>query len=261
MARATVAVAFDQPARRNDAEALAERLELPLATRFRDPHDLHLTLAKSDRLELRVNAPDHPLAGGHPVVADPLALDTTSPAGRKLNQPLFKAVGVRKGNPFRPAVLDATAGLGEDTWLLAAAGCKVIALERHPVVHALLDDALRRAAEEHPDIASRIELRLGNLALGTNPVPRTPYPEADTIYLDPMFPPGRKTVEKKPMRVLRWLVGDDADADALLAAALDRKPHRVVVKRPRHAEPLAGPEPSHTHDAGKALRFDVYVHA
>lgn len=265
---ATLAVAFDKPRQRARAEQLAERLSLPLAQRLADPHALHLAVAHTgedqpDRLELRLNP--HVTRGpvGKSVYPNPQSLDTTSPAGRKLNSAIFKAVGIRKGNPHRPHVLDATAGLGEDAWLLAAAGCYVTALERHPVVHALLGDALDHAACTHPDIASRIALQHADLLQRSI---STPDAQPQTLYLDPMFPPGRKTAEKKPMRVLRMLVGNNDDADALLDRSLEFLASinggggggRVVVKRPRHAPTLAGREPVHSHEA-KALRYDVYI--
>ncbi|MEM8494738.1 MAG: class I SAM-dependent methyltransferase [Planctomycetota bacterium] len=260
--RATVAVAFDKPRQRERAEELAETLGLKIAQRLNDPHDLHLAVAHRgeddpDRLELRVNAHlhrKHPLVGGHPIAAEPQQLDISSPAGRKLNSAFFKAVGIRKGDSFRPPVIDATAGFGEDAWLLAAAGCEVIAYERNAIVHALLQDALNRAGQTHPEIAARIELHHGDLLELPS---STPIPRSATIYLDPMFPTGRKTAEKKPMRVLRWLLGDDTDADALLPVALEITDGRVVVKRPRLAPALDGREPIHSHDA-KALRYDVY---
>jgi 16S rRNA (guanine1516-N2)-methyltransferase len=162
-------------------------------------------------------------------------------------------------------VLDATAGLGEDAWLMAAAGCRVVALERDAVVHALLTDGLRRAAAVRPDITERITLHRGSMFdLVNDTEAHGSHPWAsggdtfDVVYLDPMFPPGRKTAERKPMRVLRWRVGDDGDADALLARALELARRRVVVKRPRHAAPLAGRPPTHAHH-GKSLRYDVYA--
>jgi 16S rRNA (guanine1516-N2)-methyltransferase len=83
----------------------------------------------------------------------------------------------------------------------------------------------------------------------------------DVIVMDPMFPQGRRAAERKPMRVLRMLAGDDEDADALLAAALAAGVHRVAVKRPLHAPPLdAGRAPGVVHK-GKAVRFDVYIQA
>ncbi|HAD42901.1 MAG TPA: 16S rRNA (guanine(1516)-N(2))-methyltransferase, partial [Plesiomonas shigelloides] len=48
-----------------------------------------------------------------------------------------KAVGIKKG--YLPDVVDATAGLGRDAFVLASIGCRVRLLERHPVVAALLD--------------------------------------------------------------------------------------------------------------------------
>ena len=249
-----VAVAYDRRSEADAAAALADELGLPVAKGFRDPHDLHLLLAKSGRLELRVNAAGDPLAGGRNVAADLLGLDVSSPAGRKLGTPLFKAVGIRKGDAFRPHVIDATAGLGEDAWLLAAQGCRIDAVEANPVVHALLRDALRRAAEGGAaEIAERITLHRGraqDVLAG-----RT----ADAVALDPMFPPGRKTAEKKPMKLLRRLAGDASDEASLFAAARATGARRVVVKRPRLAPPLV-PEPEPTHRfIGKALRFDLYT--
>ena len=86
----------------------------------------------------------------------------------------------------------------------------------------------------------------------------TPAEAPDVVYLDPMFPPKQKSaLVKKEMRILRQLVGDDADAGELfeLACALARQ--RVVVKRLRHAEPLA-PNPTHSH-RDKTTRYDVYL--
>jgi len=53
-------------------------------------------------------------------------------------------------------------------------------------------------------------------------------------------------------------VGDDIDAAALLAAALECAGKRVVVKRPRLAPVIAGLPPSFS-QAGKSSRFDIYL--
>ena len=59
------------------------------------------------------------------------------------------------------------------------------------------------------------------------------------IYLDPMFPHRDKSaLVKKEMQVFRTVVGDDDDSPALLKAALAVATYRVVVKRPRKAEPV-----------------------
>jgi 16S rRNA (guanine1516-N2)-methyltransferase len=48
-------------------------------------------------------------------------------------------------------VIDGTAGLGKDAFVLAGLGCKVTLVERHPVVVALLADGLARAWQD-PEI-------------------------------------------------------------------------------------------------------------
>ncbi|MEM1027893.1 MAG: class I SAM-dependent methyltransferase [Planctomycetota bacterium] len=264
----SVAVSFDHVDQRERAEVIAEQLGLPIAKKFNDPRPIHLALRHSaddrdedERLELRVVEPGHPLAGGHGVYADLTKLDTTSPAGRSLKTPLLKAVGIHKQRSGeRPNVLDATAGLGEDAWLLAAAGCQVTAIERHPIVHALLDDALRRARLTAPDVTDRISLLPCAEARDVLRESAASGERFDVVLLDPMFPESarRKTAERKPMRVLRWLVGDDADADDLLDLARKTARQRVVIKRPKHAPHLAGIEPVATH-AGKGLRFEVVI--
>jgi 16S rRNA (guanine1516-N2)-methyltransferase len=72
-----------------------------------------------------------------------------------------------------------------------------------------------------------------------------------------MFPTGRKTQEKKPMRVLRALVGDDGDAAAMLEAARLVAQRRVAVNRPAQGPPL-GDEPDVV-TRGKGFRYDVYL--
>lgn len=264
----TIAVSYENVSQRGRAEAVAAQLGLALAQKFGDPHPLHLAVAEdvdgeTHRLELRVVEPGHELAGGHGVFADLTSLDTTSPAGRSLKTPLLKAVGInRHRGSSRPRVLDATAGLGEDAWLLAAAGCEVTAVERHPVIHALLADALRRARTTAPVVADRITLANcadAEAVLRPLQMSKSERDGFDVVLIDPMFPGAerRKTTERKPMRVLRGLAGDDADADKLLDLALCAAIRRVVVKRPRRAPALAGREPGVVH-AGRGLRFDVY---
>ncbi|MFP4145005.1 MAG: class I SAM-dependent methyltransferase [Phycisphaeraceae bacterium] len=253
------------PALAATAAGLAKALHLPLADTL-DEGELDLLLAVTpERLELRVVAEDSDLAGGHPVAIDLGEIDTRSPMGRSLRQPLLRAVGVRKGESERPRVLDATAGFGEDSWLLASMGCPVLAVERVPVMAALLCDAVRRAAAEDPGAAGRLSVIHGNsiglLRRLARDEPGGDFPPAfaksDVVYLDPMFPTGRKARERKPMRVLRWLVGEDPDAGELLSAALAAATRRVVVKRPAKADFLPGPVPSATHE-GRAVRYDVY---
>lgn len=170
-------------------------------------------------------------------------------------QMIAKAVGIAQG--VRPQVLDATAGLGKDAFVLASLGCTVSLIERQPIIAALLEDGLQRAADDHDTavIVSRMRLLTGN-AIALMAAWNEPAPQV--VYLDPMFPHREKTaLVKKEMRVFRPLVGDDMDAPALLQAALQLASHRVVVKRPRKAPCIEGAKPSHSLE-GKSSRYDIY---
>ena len=169
-------------------------------------------------------------------------------------QDIAKAVGLKHG--FTPYVLDATAGLGRDAFVLASLGCQVTLMERMPVVAALLANGLSRAelSNDTKDIAGRMQLihtsAIENMTLAQAP---------DVIYLDPMYPHREKSAAvKKEMRIFQQLVGEDLDADTLLAPALAMAKYRVVVKRPSYAPPLADKKPS-TSIKMKKNRFDVYV--
>ena len=170
-------------------------------------------------------------------------------------QDIAKAIGLKHG--FTPHVLDATAGLGRDGFLLAGLGCKVTLMERMPIVAALLDDGIERGK-----LNSEIgELITNNLTLiNASLIEQADLAiQPDVIYLDPMYPHREKSaLVKKEMRVFQTLVGEDLDADELLAPALALAKYRVVVKRPSYAPPLADKKPS-TSIKMKKNRFDVYV--
>ncbi|MFP4069229.1 MAG: class I SAM-dependent methyltransferase [Verrucomicrobiota bacterium] len=177
------------------------------------------------------------------------------------SQMIAKAAGLRPG--VFPHVLDATAGLGGDAFVLACLGCELTLAERVPEVHALLDDGLRRArlAEDVglAGVIGRMRLVPGDAVEVMAGLPQEAAP--DVVYLDPMFPERAKSaLVKKEMRLFHRLVGKDADAAEVLDRALECARYRVVVKRPRLAERLAGPEPNHVFE-GKRNRYDVYAKA
>lgn len=176
--------------------------------------------------------------------------------GGGAGQMIAKAVGIQAG--VRPSILDATAGLGRDAFVLAQLGCPVVLIERQPLVAALLADGLQRALPdpEVGPIVQRMQLRQGDaIELMQNWTEEAPQ----VIYLDPMFPHREKSsLVKKEMRLFQPLVGADDDAPRLLQAALALATHRVVVKRPRKAPAVVGPGPSHVLE-GKSSRFDVYA--
>lgn len=183
------------------------------------------------------------------------ALGVAGRAGARRDQPLARAIGLRSGVR---TVVDATAGLLGDAFLLASFGCEVTCVERHAALAAMQRDALARAAAR-PDLApigARITLVHADAREWLSHLP--PERAPDAVYVDPMHPPRRKAaLVKKEMRLLRALVGEDADAPALAEAALRVARRRVVVKRPSHAPDLL-PNPVGTH-RGRAVRYDVYT--
>ncbi len=173
-------------------------------------------------------------------------------------QPLGRAVGMKK-QPY-PTVLDATAGLGRDGWVLACLGCQVHLVERSPIVGALLHDALTRAksCEQLSKITARIKLTIGDSAtlIKNGTLENKAY---DVIYLDPMYPPRNKSAQvKKEMQMLHQVIGNPPDTEPLLEAALEYAKKRVVVKRPGWAPFLNDVKPSLSIE-GKKTRFDVYL--
>lgn len=226
-----------------EAEALAQRLALPLY-RAGSPPALLLRLSAEGLALMPTQKGLKPLAA---------SFDTPE-LRRRLKQaqcdPLARAVGL-KGS-YRPTVIDATAGLGHDALLLAAAGCQVMMLERSPVVAALLEAALARRYDPAIQAAAeRLTLLVGDARalLAQQAAP-------EVIYLDPMYPAGKGAAKRKGMALLRQLVGGDEDAGELLTLALARARRRVVVKRPLKAPPLGGQPVGALR--GHSVRFDIY---
>jgi len=177
-------------------------------------------------------------------------------------QMIAKAVGVKAG--VYPKVLDATAGLGKDAFVLATLGCRMQMLERSPVVHALLQDGLLRARHhssyDDPELA-QIIARMELLAVDSQDYLAQISDEnrPDVIYLDPMFPDRQKSADvKKEMAAFHHVVGKDEDADSLLEKAIKKASYRVVVKRPRKAPFIANKTPSYQLE-GKSSRYDIYT--
>lgn len=195
---------------------------------------------------------------------------------------LVKAAKLKSA--LAPRALDMTAGLGEDSFLLAAAGFDVTLCEMDETIALLLEDALERAAadEATADIAARMHLVKGdslevlaslagmaeaadapdvsepafNLAGEDAPCSSKAF---DVIYLDPMFPERRKSAAvKKKFQLLHGLERPCANEEEMLQAALAAKPRKIVVKRPAKGEYLAGKKPSYS-IGGKAVRYDVLV--
>lgn len=240
------------PAERPKSEQLAQALHLSL-TGTSDDYDFVLCYAEG-RLGI--------LAPGDPVLSRPVYAEFVRGAagyrrrkGKK--EMLLQAIGFRRDTQL--SVVDATGGLGRDSFLMAAAGCRVHIVERNRIIAALLLDALHRAAEqpETREIADRIRVSVADsIRFLREAGPGNAA--SDVVYLDPMYPERSKSaLVKKEMQLLQKLLGREDDSALLLHAALAAARQRVVVKRPKSAPPLAG-TPAHT-IAGKSTRFDVYM--
>ena len=249
-----IAVAPATQELRSQATELARDLGLPLS----DPADLScqlLLVYTAERLELRQTGPNSP----GPVYVDFLTgkADYRHRYGSSKDEGLIRAVASKRNRT--PTVLDATAGLGRDAFVLATHGCRVTMMERRPVIAALQADGLQRAArnKDMAHMAERIRLLPGDSLAMMGKLPGAERPEV--IYLDPMYPHRSKSaMVKKEMLVLRMLAGDDDDSEALLDISLKTASRRVVVKRPVSAAPLNDHKPDLVCRTGNN-RFDVYL--
>lgn len=183
-------------------------------------------------------------------------------------QPLVKAMGQKNGDDKAslPNIIDATAGMGGDSFVLASLGFKVTMLERSKIVSALLSDALTRAKNSLNDQPEEVQQSIHNLSLiQTDSATYLQQAEikADVIYMDPMYPEKKKkAAAKKEMQALQTLVGPDLDSSLLLDAALKTATIRVVVKRPKGApivqSSINNIEPT-TQVSSPNTRYDIYV--
>ncbi len=176
--------------------------------------------------------------------------------GSVRTEAIARAVGIKPG--YRPDIIDATAGLGRDAFVLAALGCNVRMLERNPVVAALLHDGLMRGYQD-PETGSWLREKMTLLHTCSLSTLVGLHPRPQVVYLDPMYPQRKKSaLVKKEMRLLQSLVGTDIDADGLLGPACALATKRVVVKRPNYGQPLAG-VPAQATVNMQNHRFDLYL--
>ncbi|WP_017444245.1 class I SAM-dependent methyltransferase [Gayadomonas joobiniege] len=237
-------------------EQVAAEFQLPLLTESDAPYQLHWSQEKDT---LALVQTDLPKQTGVKVDFLDAAVNYRRANISVKNELIARACGL-KGQQ-RPSIIDATAGLGRDAFILAALGCKVTLIERTPAVAALLFDGLRRA-RLHPDlsdwISQRMQLIYAN-ALQLSEIKQKRQLKADVVYLDPMFPHKKKSAAvKKEMKSFQGLVGADADADLLLPQAKSCASKRVVVKRPGYANFINDETPDFSVKS-KKHRFDVYL--
>ena len=166
---------------------------------------------------------------------------------------LVRAARIKDPEAGKNAV-DATAGLGEDSFLLAAAGWNVWMCEFDSVIAELLNDAMKRAAEVPAlaEIIARMKLLKGD---SRELLPNLPF-RPDIILLDPMFPERQKSsLVKKKAQLLQKLEKPCTDETGLLSAAMKASPRRIIIKRPIKGPYLAGVKPDYL-ISGKTVRYD-----
>ncbi|MDO4977482.1 MAG: class I SAM-dependent methyltransferase [Eubacteriales bacterium] len=176
--------------------------------------------------------------------------------GKLQHEKLVKAAKI-KGIGEHPTAIDATAGMGEDTLILAAAGFHILMYEKDPVICLLLEDTLRRAAKEDKlaPIVARMQVVEGDSVTAMRACTTMP----DLIYLDPMFPARTKSgLIKKKFQLLQQLESPASDGEDMLQAAISANPRKIVIKRPQKGEYLGGVKPSYS-IPGKAIRYDCLL--
>ncbi|MGE6361031.1 class I SAM-dependent methyltransferase [Psychrobacter glacincola] len=199
-------------------------------------------------------------------------------AGRK-SELLLQAVKITSDSH----VIDATAGFGHDSLILASTGAQVIMLEQQPLMALLLLVEQQRMSglANWQKLMSRLHIintdALGYFAtLAADAIDDTKEIDmkaVDVVYLDPMFPEdsyqdsktGKGAKVGKHMQALHQLASPPTleQEEQLLqsAQAVIRQnaqtSGRVVVKRPQFAPLLAHQQPSESWH-NEAVRFDGY---
>jgi len=246
-----IAVSAPHPSLQRAAQQLAQRLRLPLLEDGADKSYDYLLQLTPQGLQLLALCLPRTTPLRVDCLSGRLAHRRRYGGGRR--QLLARAIGLTTQR--RLHVIDVTAGLGADGFVLAYLGCEVTLLERSPIIAALLADGVQRALAD-PSCA---DLKLQVIHADARDYLAQLKQPPDVIYCDPMFPLRSKSaLVKKEMRMLRDIVGEDNDAGELVDIALKTARKRLVVKRPRLAPPLPGP-PADVVFTGKRCRFDVYL--
>ena len=235
------------------SEKLSEKLSLEII-------DEAASAEFGDELYLSIDAEGLSLNGqGQSIKADLAKMARRVKKGNIEKELLVRAAKIKNPEGRILTAIDATAGFGEDSILLAAAGFNVKLFERDPIIEALLEDGLRRAAEiqELAEIATRMEVFYEDSLKAMAELSERP----DVILLDPMFPERQKSsLIKKKFQLLQQLESPCSDAEELFAAAVSVNPRKLVIKRALKGEFLAGKKPQYSLK-GKSVRYDCFSFA
>lgn len=252
MSKQNIAVTTKEKSLETKAKKIAQELDLPFVS-FNSHEFSYLLVISPERIEIQQLGAD---------ASGPLFIDFLSgkmgyrlARDRAKHELIARAVGYKSDTKLK--IIDVTAGLGRDGFILATVGCDVLMLERSPLLIVLLEDGLRRAQQDPDFTQLSLQLVQTDAISYLQQLNKIDYP--DVIYVDPMYPGRNKSaLVKKELRYLRDLVGEDQDSPALLEIALKTAKKRVVVKRPRLAPALTAKQPDFSLTAS-STRFDVYL--
>lgn len=237
----------------DQAVSLSLQLNIPIIDPIEKDQYSAIFLYDSDILALQLTATKAPGPISVDFIAGKYAHRRKYGGGK--SQLIAKALGLKSLKS--PTVLDLTAGLGQDAFILACLGCSVTMIERSPIIAALVQDAINRAKNDSFFSTLNLQLIVSESSSYLQSLSQNNLP--DIIYIDPMFPSRTKSaLVKKEMRVLREIVGEDSDAGLLLEESCKIAKKRVVVKRPRLAPHLDERIPDLI-VRGESSRFDVYT--
>ncbi len=239
------------------ASIIGERLKLPVGKRFRNEKELSgiefcLLVGDQGLFIQKIGSESR-------VSADFSNKSFTYRIRSNQSELLLRAIGSKKNHTLR--VIDATAGLGRDSFVMANLGCYVVSCERNLVISEMLDQAIKIAIRSNDSWLAGPASRISLQRMDVRKIGKEVLSGVNAIYLDPMFPEKKSSAAaNKEIEMLKAMLGDensDTDSIELLEWALDQQIERVVVKRPIRAELLGGRSPSHQL-FGKTIRYDVH---
>jgi len=253
------------------ARMLSERLRIPYTldkaelngffsesgSEISSVHDDPEPSSRSKQLYLKLSGDGLSLTDGNLSLRGDFTGNTSRLKKSNLERELLVKCSKLKDLDHTPVIIDATAGMGEDSLLLAASGFNVILYEYDKVIASLLEDTLRRAAFDPvlKEIISRMELHIENSIEAMRNLKHSP----DVVLLDPMFPARTKSaLVKKKFQLLQLLEHPCSDETELFNAALQAKPKKIIIKRPVKGPYLAGIKPDYSL-SGKAIRYDCIL--
>lgn len=248
-----IAVSGDEPIARSKLNTLSTDCKIPILTEGLSPD--YLLYQSNHRLELH-SLKDKKAGAVYADFINGKANHRRLQGGGK-GQHIAKAIGLHKIQ--NPTVLDVTAGLGRDAFILASLGCNLTLLERSPIIHALLNDAFLRVKQSAQAELLAISQRMTLIHTDAIDYLKNIHSKPDVIYIDPMFPERHKKAQvKKEMLFFHDIAGKDLDSSQLLDLARRSATRRIVVKRPRLAEAL-GEATANFVITGKSTRYDIYL--